>query len=178
MYNPQMYRSVCFVFFSVLMPFPHRQTRDANLGVGHPQSLISPVPAQMMAQNTGTNPQMADMSEKSAVHPQQTPAFTPQVYYTFTPVAALGPGAAPADCPACRTRAITRIDHVPGCTTQYVATVIQYFTSDVDIFFNQPMGARLLLFYSFTMHSVLRQLTEGCRSSLWQLRCSPCYVPA
>jgi hypothetical protein len=99
----------------------------------------------MVTQNTGTNPHMADMSDKSAVPQQQmatqpfqqnvqqqSPAFTPQVYYTVTPVATLGPGAAPADCPACRSRAITRIDHVAGCTTQYVATVIQYFTSDVD----------------------------------------------
>ena len=114
---------------SILIPFLHRQSRDANFG--YPQSSIHPVPvpAQMM-QHTDTNVQMASMGEKprQQMDPQafQQPQFQPQVFYTSTPVAALGPGAAPTDCPACRRRAITRINHVSGCTTQYVAAAIQY----------------------------------------------------
>ena len=85
-------------------------------------------------QYTDTNPQMASLGDKSKPTPQQMDPqsfqqniqqqFPAQVFYTATPVAALGPGAAPTDCPACRRRTITRINHVAGCTTQYVAAVI------------------------------------------------------
>jgi len=65
-------------------------------------------------------PGPGQMDEKAAMN---MAAPQPQVYHTFTPVAALGPGAAPADCPACRTRTITRITHVAGCMTHLWATI-------------------------------------------------------
>jgi lipopolysaccharide-induced tumor necrosis factor-alpha factor len=40
------------------------------------------------------------------------------VFLSATPLAALGRAGAPADCPACGTRAMTHINFVAGNTTQ------------------------------------------------------------
>ena len=55
--------------------------------------------------------------------PQQAPAnFAPpaQTFYTSTPLANLGEGPAPADCPMCRRRFMTVTTPQSGNTTQYV----------------------------------------------------------
>ncbi|MCJ1387094.1 hypothetical protein MMC17_010223 [Xylographa soralifera] len=38
-------------------------------------------------------------------------------YQTATPLASLGPGPTPVDCPACGTRAMTRVQYESGNTT-------------------------------------------------------------
>jgi len=49
----------------------------------------------------------------------------PSQYQTATPLANLGEAAAPADCPCCRQRALTRVESHSGNTTQYVHSLLQ-----------------------------------------------------
>jgi hypothetical protein len=59
--------------------------------------------------------------------PQQPPpnlAPPPIQYHSATPLAVLGQGSSPADCPMCRHRAMTLTQAESGNTTQYVAMLI------------------------------------------------------
>ncbi|MCJ1375273.1 hypothetical protein MMC20_006507 [Loxospora ochrophaea] len=74
-------------------------------------------------QEKGMMPQQAGMQQHGI--PQQAmqsqtalPAQpVPITYASAVPLSALGPGPAPVDCPACRTRAITRIEYESGLVT-------------------------------------------------------------
>jgi len=76
--------------------------RQASLGVGYPQPLMQQggVPSPQQPQQPG----------------MQGFGGTPQ-YYTATPLAILGQGSAPADCPVCRHRAMTLSNTEVGNTT-------------------------------------------------------------
>jgi hypothetical protein len=63
----------------------------------------SPVPQQPVAQQ----PQQPQQATKTGT-----------VYHNATPIAALGRGAAPVDCPSCRQRAMTMISYEVGNSTQ------------------------------------------------------------
>lgn len=55
--------------------------------------------------------------------PQHQATFaspTPQQFYSSTPLAVLGQGSSPADCPMCRHRTMTLVNTEVGNTTQYV----------------------------------------------------------
>ena len=55
--------------------------------------------------------------------PQQAPtnlAAPAQQFYSSVPLANLGEGSAPADCPMCRHRTMTLTNNQVGNTTQYV----------------------------------------------------------
>jgi hypothetical protein len=93
-------------------------TRQASLAVGYPQSQVQqggvPSPQQEFVQ--------AAPQQQGFGQPQQAGmqgfGGTPQ-YYTATPLAILGQGSAPADCPVCRHRAMTMSNTEVGNTTQY-----------------------------------------------------------
>ncbi|KAF2828771.1 hypothetical protein CC86DRAFT_197948 [Ophiobolus disseminans] len=60
--------------------------------------------------------------QTGATHPQPQPGMPPQqqsgtVYQSATPIASLGRGPAPADCPACGQRAMTSVAFETGNTT-------------------------------------------------------------
>ncbi|KAL8892826.1 MAG: hypothetical protein Q9192_005548 [Flavoplaca navasiana] len=60
------------------------------------------------------------------IHPQQSmpvqqhQAQVAQAYQTATPIANLGEGAAPVDCPCCHMRALTKTEYHSGNTTKFV----------------------------------------------------------
>jgi hypothetical protein len=74
------------------------------------------------------HPQGAYMQpQATGGHVQPQPGMPPQqpsgtVYQNATPIASLGRGPAPADCPACGQRAMTNVAFETGNTTQYVRT--------------------------------------------------------
>ncbi|KAI4229010.1 MAG: hypothetical protein LQ349_006457 [Xanthoria aureola] len=55
---------------------------------------------------------------------QQHQAQVAQAYHTATPIANLGEGAAPVDCPCCHMRALTKTEYHSGNTTNAWAAVI------------------------------------------------------
>ncbi|KAH4000134.1 hypothetical protein HBI56_048490 [Parastagonospora nodorum] len=66
-------------------------------------------------------------------HPPQQPGMPPQqpsgtVYQNATPIASLGRGSAPADCPACGQRAMTNTAFETGNTTHAWAVGLCLFT--------------------------------------------------
>ena len=67
-------------------------------------------------------------------HAPQQPGMPPQqpsgtVYQNATPIANLGRGSAPADCPACGQRAMTNTAFETGNTTQSVPPQLHYTNS-------------------------------------------------
>ena len=49
-------------------------------------------------------------------------------YQTTVPIPNLGVGNAAVDCPICLKRGMTRTEYVVGNTTQYAASIPQYFS--------------------------------------------------
>ncbi|KAF2632380.1 hypothetical protein BU25DRAFT_454715 [Macroventuria anomochaeta] len=84
----------------------------------HPQQPQSPPPQHVQpGQPQGPH----EHQQKAYPHPQQ-PGMPPQqqsgtVYQNATPIASLGRGPAPADCPACGQRSMTNIAFETGNTT-------------------------------------------------------------
>ncbi|KAJ4376433.1 hypothetical protein N0V83_001717 [Neocucurbitaria cava] len=87
----------------------------------------SPPPQQQFA--SSPPPQQQFAGSPAPQHPQsgymqpQQPGMPPQqqsgtVYQNATPIASLGRGPAPADCPACGQRAMTNVAFETGNTTQ------------------------------------------------------------
>ncbi|KAJ4341716.1 hypothetical protein N0V95_007149 [Ascochyta clinopodiicola] len=82
----------------------------------HPQQPQSPPPQQQQPSY--------EQQQKAYPHDhQQQPGMPPQqpsgtVYQNVTPIASLGRGPAPADCPACGQRAMTNVAYETGNTTQ------------------------------------------------------------
>ncbi|CAO2658268.1 Nn.00g059910.m01.CDS01 [Neocucurbitaria sp. VM-36] len=79
-----------------------------------------PMYAQQPQQYAGSPPPQQPQS--GYMQPQQ-PGMPPQqqsgtVYQNVTPIASLGRGPAPADCPACGQRAMTNVAFETGNTTQ------------------------------------------------------------
>jgi lipopolysaccharide-induced tumor necrosis factor-alpha factor len=88
-----------------------------------------PAFAQQPQQHAGSpqpqHPQGAHMPPQMGAAAQPQPGMPPQqqsgtVYQNVTPIASLGRGPAPVDCPACGQRAMTNVAFETGNTTQYV----------------------------------------------------------
>ena len=73
-------------------------------------------------QGTLFSQQQQQPGAAAAPKPQQQQNTS--MYQNATPLASLGPGAAPVDCPVCKHRAMTRIAPQAGGTTQYVSSVV------------------------------------------------------
>jgi hypothetical protein len=87
----------------------------------HPQQQYGGSPPPQHPQGAYMQPQA------TGGHIQPQPGMPPQqpsgtVYQNATPIASLGRGPAPADCPACGQRAMTNVAFEIGNTTQYVHT--------------------------------------------------------
>lgn len=96
---------------------PHVAMRQASMGGGYPQQPVHqgsiPAPQQEFARSA---------PQQGVEQQQQQPAQgfgAPQQFYTAVPLSVLGQGSAPADCPACRKRAMTITNTEVGNTTQY-----------------------------------------------------------
>ncbi|KAI9867892.1 MAG: hypothetical protein M1813_007714 [Trichoglossum hirsutum] len=81
------------------------------------------MPPAMPPQQAGIHPSQQDyaiyqMQSQQMMTPQVTYQGQPQGYLSATPLAAVGRGATPVDCPACGKRAMTRITPMVGNTTQ------------------------------------------------------------
>ncbi|KAF1351583.1 hypothetical protein EJ07DRAFT_168963 [Lizonia empirigonia] len=99
------------------------QQQYAQQYAAHPQQPQSP-PPQHVAPGLAHQPQSPYEQQQKAYaapHPHQ-PGMPPQqhsgtVYQNATPIASLGRGPAPADCPACGQRSMTSIAFETGNTT-------------------------------------------------------------
>lgn len=98
----------------------------------HPQQPQSPPPQHIAPQNVAPQSPYEHQQKAYPAQPQQPgmppqqPGMPPQhqsgtVYQNATPIASLGRGPAPADCPACGQRSMTSIAFETGNTTQYVS---------------------------------------------------------
>ncbi|KAL5115059.1 hypothetical protein ACEQ8H_007034 [Pleosporales sp. CAS-2024a] len=87
-------------------PQPPTYHQDPNAHYAQQQQQQHPQGAYMQPQTHAQQPGM----------PPQQPSGT--VYQTATPIANLGRGPAPADCPACGQRSMTNTAFETGNTTQ------------------------------------------------------------
>jgi lipopolysaccharide-induced tumor necrosis factor-alpha factor len=83
----------------------------------------SPPPQQPQQAYPAPSPNQDAYSQAAAKHEQPQPGMPPQqpsgaVYQNATPIASLGRGPAPADCPACGQRSMTNCAFETGNTTQ------------------------------------------------------------
>lgn len=105
--------------------------QDPNAAQYQQQAYSQQFPQQQPQHVQPSQPQHAQPSQpqgsfeqqqKAYPHPQQ-PGMPPQqqsgpVYQNATPIASLGRGPAPADCPACGQRSMTNVAFETGFTTQ------------------------------------------------------------
>jgi lipopolysaccharide-induced tumor necrosis factor-alpha factor len=82
----------------------------------------SPPPQQPQQAYPAPSPNQDAYSQAAAKHEQPQPGMPPQqpsgaVYQNATPIASLGRGPAPADCPACGQRSMTNCAFETGNTT-------------------------------------------------------------
>ncbi|KAH8732147.1 LITAF-like zinc ribbon domain-containing protein [Phaeosphaeriaceae sp. PMI808] len=112
---------------------PPTYHQDPNAAQYHqqpqPQAQQQPMYAQPQQQQYAGSPplQGAYMQPQQTglaqvAHPQPHPSMPPQqasgtVYQAATPIASLGRGPSPADCPACGQRAMTNVAFETGNTT-------------------------------------------------------------
>lgn len=82
----------------------------------HPQQYAGSPPPQLHPQGSYMQPQQTGHAQPQPGMPPQQPSGT--VYQSATPIASLGRGPAPADCPACGQRAMTSVAFETGNTTQ------------------------------------------------------------
>ncbi|KAL1594106.1 hypothetical protein SLS59_008940 [Nothophoma quercina] len=84
----------------------------------HPQQTQSPPP-----QHVQPGQPQSPYEQQQKAYPGPQPGMPPQqqsgqVYQNATPIASLGRGPAPADCPACGQRAMTNCSFETGNSTQ------------------------------------------------------------
>ncbi|KZM27855.1 uncharacterized protein EKO05_0004629 [Ascochyta rabiei] len=98
--------------------YQQQQYAQQQYAQPHPQQPQSP-PPQQHAQPAYEQQQKAyphDQQQQQPGMPPQQPSGT--VYQNATPIANLGRGPAPADCPACGQRSMTNVAYETGNTTQ------------------------------------------------------------
>jgi hypothetical protein len=100
----------------------YQQTQQPMYAQQPPQQYAASPPPQMHPQGGYMSPQPTGQVQQPGMPPQQ-PGMPPQqqsgtVYQSVTPIASLGRGPAPADCPACGQRAMTNVAFETGNTTQ------------------------------------------------------------
>ena len=66
--------------------------------------------------------------------PMQGTQMQPSMYQSATPLGNLAEASAPADCPVCRQRALTRVEYHAGNTTQYVHCIMMPFVPSISIY--------------------------------------------
>ncbi|RDL38884.1 uncharacterized protein BP5553_03224 [Venustampulla echinocandica] len=102
----------------------HQQPVQPTHPVQQPQQAHAAIPLQETA--PGQQPQPV---YNQGGHPQAVPGPAGQrTFQNATPLASLGRGPAPADCPACGQRAMTRVTHVTGNYTHAWALGLCCFT--------------------------------------------------
>ncbi|KAH7078067.1 LITAF-like zinc ribbon domain-containing protein [Paraphoma chrysanthemicola] len=99
----------------------YQQTQQPMYAQQPPQQYAGSPPPQMHPQGAYMSPQATGQVQQPGMPPQQ-PGMPPQqqsgtVYQNATPIASLGRGPAPADCPACGQRAMTNVAFETGNTT-------------------------------------------------------------
>jgi len=111
---------------TAVQPQPIHQTIQPQMtGMGYPHPLMS---QQVFPPQHGYGPQQGYAPQQQspqaqqgfAQHSPQAPmsaAAPPQQFYSATPLAVLGQGSSPADCPMCRHRAMTISNTQVGNTT-------------------------------------------------------------
>lgn len=129
----------CYCSTSVRKPFVtiltfnffHSQVQQATMQPqytgGQPQYINQGVPHQtsgyvgdMKQEGPPAQQQIFVNGARSAPQqPPMQPIGAPQQYYSASPLAVLGQGSAPVDCPACRHRNMTITNAEIGNTNQY-----------------------------------------------------------
>jgi hypothetical protein len=116
-------------------PQPPTYQQDPSAQYTQQQPIYPPQPQspppQQHAQHHGQPTPTFEEQQKAYPHPQ--PGMPPQqqqggtVYQNATPIASLGRGPAPADCPACGQRSMTSVGFESGNTTHAWAAALCCF---------------------------------------------------
>jgi lipopolysaccharide-induced tumor necrosis factor-alpha factor len=113
--------------------------------------------------------QQASLAHQQVFMPQQQglgmaqPFGAPQQLFTAMPLASLGQGPAPADCPVCRQRTVTTVNAEIGKTTQYVVYI--YLLSWAALsYVLQCVGSGCVCGVWAWVYPVPDDLAQGCQA--------------
>ena len=102
------------------------------------QESQQPAMATAEKQEYFTAAQPVDQMKQQPMAQQQMPMqgtqMQPSMYQSATPLGNLAEASAPADCPVCRQRALTRVEYHAGNTTQYVHCIMMPFVPSISIY--------------------------------------------